>query len=135
MTDNEIIHALEYCAYHDMTCRDCPYAGCFTPKFCERELHMDALNLIKRQQAEIERLQDRLEENQATSDKTSEWISASQPPKEYRDEYGELIPFLVCEFGTEYPYRAMYDGKNWGDGISKIPVTYWMPLPEPPKGE
>lgn len=76
---------------------------------------------------------DCLEENQATSDKTSEWISASQSPKEYRDEYGELIPFLVCEFGTEYPYRAMYDGKNWGDGISKIPVTYWMPLPEAPK--
>ena len=64
-----------------------------------------------------------------------EWIPANEPPKEYRDEYGELIPFLVCEDGTEYPFRAMYDGKSWGDGLFAIPVTHWMPLPEPPKGE
>lgn len=63
------------------------------------------------------------------------WIPANEPPKEYRDEYGELIPFLVCLDGTEYPFRAMYDGKVWGDGWGEIPVTYWMPLPEPPKGE
>ena len=63
------------------------------------------------------------------------WISASEPPKKYRDEYGELIPFLVCLDGTEYPFRAMYDGKVWGDGWGKIPVTYWMPMPMPPKEE
>lgn len=63
------------------------------------------------------------------------WILANEPPKEYRDEYGELIPFLVCEDGTEYPFRAMYDGKSWGDGLFAIPVTHWMPLPEAPKGE
>ena len=63
------------------------------------------------------------------------WIPASVPPTEYRDEYGELIPFLVCLDGTEYPFRAMYDGKVWGDGLGAIPVTHWMPLPEPPKGE
>ena len=62
-----------------------------------------------------------------------EWHPASEPPKEYRDEYGELIPFLVCENGTEYPFRAMYDGKLWGDGIDVVPVKWWMPLPEPPK--
>ena len=64
-----------------------------------------------------------------------EWISVSEPPKEYRDEYGELIPFLVCAEGTDYPFRAMYDGKTWGDGIFAIPVKWWMPLPPPPKGE
>ena len=64
-----------------------------------------------------------------------EWISVSEPPKEYRDEYGELIPFLVCEEGTDYPFRAMYDGKTWGDGIFAIHVKWWMPLPQPPKGE
>ena len=63
------------------------------------------------------------------------WIPASEPPKEYRDECMELIPFLVCERGTEYPFRAFYDGKVWGDGWSKIPVTHWMPLPESPKEE
>ena len=64
-----------------------------------------------------------------------EWISVSEPPKEYRDEYGELIPFLVCVEGTDYPFRAMYDGKTWGDGIFAIHVKWWMPLPQPPKGE
>lgn len=64
-----------------------------------------------------------------------EWIPASEPPTTFRDEYGELIPFLVCEEGTEYPFRAMYDGKTWGDGFFAIPVTHWMPLPLPPKGE
>ena len=64
-----------------------------------------------------------------------EWISVEEPPKEYRDEYGELIPFLVCAEGTDYPFRAMYDGKTWGDGIFAIHVKWWMPLPQPPKGE
>ena len=62
-----------------------------------------------------------------------EWISVAEPPKEYRDEYGELIPFLVCEEVTDYPFRAMYDGKTWGDGIFEINVKWWMHLPAPPK--
>ena len=64
-----------------------------------------------------------------------EWISVSEPPKEYRDEYGEHIPFLVCAEGIDYPLRAMYDGKTWGNGIFYVPVKWWMPLPQPPKGE
>ena len=62
-----------------------------------------------------------------------EWIPAEEPPEEYRDEYGELIPFLVCEEGTDYPFRALYDGKTWGDGIFVIPVKWWMHLPAPHK--
>ena len=62
-----------------------------------------------------------------------EWIPESEPPKKYRDEYGELIPFLVCAEGTDYPFRAMYDGKTWGDGIFAVPVKWWMHLPAPPK--
>ena len=64
-----------------------------------------------------------------------EWISVAEPPKEYRDEYGELIPFLVCAEGTDYPFRAMYDGNTWGDGIFAIHVKWWMPLQQPPEGE
>ena len=62
-----------------------------------------------------------------------EWISVAEPPKEYRDEYGELIPFLVCAEGTDYPFRAMYDGNTWGDGIFAVHVKWWMYLPSPPK--
>ena len=68
----------------------------------------------------------------------TEWISVEErlpTEEEYRDEYEELIPLLVCEKETRYPYRAMYDGKEWGDGLMKIRgITHWMPLPEPPKG-
>ena len=66
------------------------------------------------------------------------WISVEErlpTEEEYRDECGELIPLLVCEKDTRYPYRAMYDGVEWGDGLMKIcGITHWMPLPEPPKG-
>ena len=68
-----------------------------------------------------------------------EWISVEErlpSDEEQRDEYGELVPFLVCEKDTTYPYRAFYDGKEWGDGLMRIRgITHWMPLPEPPKGE
>lgn len=71
--------------------------------------------------------------------KMQEFISVSKrlPEKsEYRNHAtGELIPLLVCVKDTEYPFRAMYDGKSWGDGIDKIDVIYWMPLPQPPKEE
>ena len=65
-----------------------------------------------------------------------EWISVEErlpSDEEQRDEYGELVPFLVCEKDTTYPYRAFYDGKEWGDGLMRIRgITNWMPLPEPP---
>lgn len=66
-----------------------------------------------------------------------EWISVDErlpSEEEQRDEYGELVPFLVCEKDTTYPYRAFYDGTEWGDGLMKIRgITHWMPLPEAPK--
>ena len=67
----------------------------------------------------------------------SEWISVEErlpSEDEQRDEYEELVPFLVVERDTKYPYRAFYDGNEWGDGLMKIRgITHWMPLPEPPK--
>lgn len=66
-----------------------------------------------------------------------EWISVAErlpSEDEQRDEYEELVPFLVVERDTKYPYRAFYDGNEWGDGLMKIRgITHWMPLPEPPK--
>ena len=45
----------------------------------------------------------------------------------------ELVPFLVCCEDTEIPFRAFYDGKNWGDGWAKPDVTHWQHLPQPPQ--
>ena len=52
MTDEEIIKALECCADEDMGCEVCPYwaKGCTVEK--------DTIDLINRQQAEIERLKE-----------------------------------------------------------------------------
>ena len=61
LTDNEIIKALECCCgtAHD-SCRDCPYDDIG----CEDELEKDALNLINRQKAEIEKLTNKLEQRE-----------------------------------------------------------------------
>lgn len=70
--------------------------------------------------------------NAETVEQYGKWVPVSKSlPEIFRDEYGELIPYLVCVNGTEYPFRAFYDGENWGDGWEKIDVIAWMPLPEP----
>ena len=48
MTDNEIIKALECCS--DSNCHECPIEG------CTDDIFRNALDLINRQKAEIERL-------------------------------------------------------------------------------
>lgn len=52
MTDNEIIKALE-CCEKQPHCTGCPY---FEKIGCKKHLYQDALDLINRQEAEIERL-------------------------------------------------------------------------------
>lgn len=61
-----------------------------------------------------------------------EWIPASEHPKD-TCEY-----WIAYKSGGDYFYSTgYYDGKHWRSTIThnKIPVNYWMPLPETPKGE
>ena len=59
MTDNEIIKALECCTYHHGRCTSCPlYAEVITG--CQSTLFDNALDLINRQKAEIERLNEKI---------------------------------------------------------------------------
>lgn len=59
MTDNEIIKALECCLHYDTGgCKNCPL-DCGSA-MCIVNLMRGALDLIKRQQAEIEELKNRL---------------------------------------------------------------------------
>lgn len=54
MTDNEIIKALECCSQEDM-CKQCPYRmACLDDKYINI-VSKDALDLINRQRAKIER--------------------------------------------------------------------------------
>ena len=55
MTDNEIIKALECCSVNaEGNCRGCPLLNDYSP--CGVKLTTNALDLINRQKAEIERL-------------------------------------------------------------------------------
>ena len=56
MTDNKIIKALECCAEHP-NCKNCPYVDKIG---CVNLISKDSLDLIKRQKAEIARLQAKL---------------------------------------------------------------------------
>ena len=59
MTDNKIIKALECCMYDDYDyCKECLYRK---NKPCQENLIRDALNLINRQKAEIERQREYIE--------------------------------------------------------------------------
>ena len=61
-----------------------------------------------------------------------EWIPASTPPKD-TCEY-----WIAYKAGGDYSYSTGYfDGKCWRSAFThhKIPVTHWMPFPQPPKGE
>ena len=64
-----------------------------------------------------------------------EWIPVSErlpePPNENQDlDYSPLDVYLVST-NEGYPFRAFWDGKNFGDGMFKLDVKAWMPLPKP----
>lgn len=64
-----------------------------------------------------------------------EWIPVSErlpePPKENQElDYSQLDVYIVS-IDEGYPVRAFWDGKNFGDGMFKLDVKAWMPLPKP----
>lgn len=96
MTDKDIINALECCKSDFGKCNDCFY--CKSPNSCFPELADDALCLIKRQQAEIERLN---KEIQITKDsytmlQTKCEIVKSEAVKEFAERVKESF------FNLEY---------------------------------
>lgn len=56
MTDKEIIQALECCGTATCISNSCPYEKIHDIPTCTTKLTRDALDLIKKQQAEVERL-------------------------------------------------------------------------------
>ena len=71
MTDNDIIKALEcHLGKHPHRCMECPYS---TPKCdCLKHLHLNSLDLINRQKAEIKKYENIIR----LADKTIETQSA-----------------------------------------------------------
>lgn len=64
-----------------------------------------------------------------------EWIPVTEkipePPKENQElDYSPLDVYLVSLNKEGYPVRAFWDGKDFGDGMFKLDVKAWMPLPK-----
>ena len=67
-----------------------------------------------------------------------DWIPVTErlpeQPKENQElDYCLLDMYLVSINKEGYPVRALWDGKNFGDGMIKLDVKAWMPLPKPYK--
>ena len=56
MSNNEIIKAMECLKGYALHCKNCPYSPRYKFPLCQQKVAKDALSLITRQKAEIERL-------------------------------------------------------------------------------
>lgn len=62
------------------------------------------------------------------------WIPESEPPKEWRDENGDAINYLIYTPGLGIDIGNWIEpAKAWFCLGVPFKVTHWMPLPEPPK--
>lgn len=77
-----------------------------------------------------EEIADKLIANGVT---VQEWIPASEPPKE-PGEY--IVAQKHWSDGHLETKKGKWNGVEWlVDGRESLRVAYWMPMPEPPKGE
>ena len=98
MTDNEIIKALECCGFeYGNPCSVCPkYEK--DNDFCQEELHNYALDLINRQQAEIERL--KIENQSLRSAANSCKLHYNEARAEAVKEFVENVTY--CKYCKNY---------------------------------
>ncbi len=93
MTDNEIINALECCGIKT-SCENCPYHD---TSLCQDAICKDALALINRQKAEIERYE---KEN---NEKFNKWMLLDERTKErYAELYEEAKGVVRAEAIKEF---------------------------------
>ena len=99
MIDNEIIKALECCSNDGMlNCRNCPYEkSCNTGK---SDMQKDALGLINRQKAEIERLRDIIRVTDETIKKACA-LAKSEAIKEFAGRLKKKTYPFPCAIGVE----------------------------------
>ena len=113
MTDNEIIKALECCMYgHE--CEGCSYIG---KGLCSDKMKKDALDLINRQQAEIERLNIKNKALTAIT-KNYDWKFAkakSEAIKEFAKRFKSEVAY--CEADTD---EMIWFEKNFDNLVKEM---------------
>ena len=104
MTDNEIIKALEHC--RDNGCAGCPLEFMEDDKGCIAEV----INLINRQKAEIERLEDLVyhAENEAANDRDL-----------YKEEIDRFKKHIVFEIESAYDRGKKAAVKDFAERLKK----------------
>ena len=151
MTDNDIIKALECCVHQN--CAECQLNKL---AFCMDALGSQALDLINRQKAEIERLQHICAELSKEDEKMVErgekmcWIPAAvKLPEEDECEYLVIVngeytndeyangPYATQRFERAVEIALYSEEEGWileayPDWDEPV-ITHWMPLPEPPE--
>ena len=124
MTDNEIIKALE-CCIEDEDCSHCPSTK--EMPYCSNDIMAGALNLIKRQQAEIERLgellrikaegenilNDVIAEQQAELEDLREIVFMDRT-EEIKKKNKELKSEAVKEFGDKLKNKIKIECNPYG---------------------
>lgn len=108
MTDNEIIKALAIHINGKYNCHGCPYMAY---NDCLDKIVTDSLELITRQQAEIERLESIISADHQLIKSLNKCyeISKDEAIKEFAEKLKRKAYRFPCAIGTEYavPIRAI----------------------------
>lgn len=120
MTGKEIVQALRCCKF-GVPCEKCHVVG---KKDCFEEVNTAAAELIERLTAENTVLREK-----------QRWISATEPPKEWRDEKtGYMLNYLInCVYSGVDVGNYHAEAGCWLCRGLPVTVTHWMPLPEAPE--
>ena len=144
MKTNEIIAGLRNCVTTQFTgCKDCP-AYCRSSN-CLNRLHTAAADTLETQQRRIAELEAELKDERHRHDRYVDFeLAQAQELEKLRaerrwipvterlpEENTEVLTYRESGVDVERHLRTCWDY----DDISDYPVTHWMPLPEPPKGE
>lgn len=100
MTDAEITKALECCIVHE-NCEGCPCAK-DNSQYCLKATCKNALDLIKRQQAEIERYEQLIPNKYCVCTRVSNGLIYSESTEDYDKIIGEISGEAIKEFWKRF---------------------------------
>lgn len=114
MTDNEIIKALECCA--KSSCKNCP-ENCGSA-MCLKNLVIDSLDLINRQNAEIERVEKELMKCKIEKELLHQTIN--QIKSEAIKEFAEKLEYFVLNEDIEVVEPKCKDYESYINGANQF---------------
>lgn len=126
MTNRSIVTALEKCSAEGKPCAGCPYANTATlDKFCDAKLMEDAIELINRQEAMIDKLNAMVE---AAEDCLHPLPFRNAFDKAIEKARAEAIKMLLAE-----AKKQAYVSSDWSHGAHPL-VVEWDDLEDVAEG-